>query len=92
MFIHKVLFKIKKKDVSVYVRDCKMWAKEAAKHPGFLGCHTLLRTNEKDQYASLYLWKAENHHNRFMGKHHDRLVSLSKCPVSVVGYFNFKTI
>ncbi len=92
MFIHKVLFKIKKKDVRTYTRDCKMWAREAAKHPGFLGCHTLERTNEKDQYASLYLWKNEAFHSRFMKKHHDRLVSLSKCPVSVVGYFNFKTI
>ncbi len=92
MFIHKVLFKIKKKDVPTYVRDCKLWKKEAGKHPGFIASHTLMRTNEKDQYASTYVWKTEGHHSRFMKKHHDRLVSLSKCPVEVVGYYNFKTI
>lgn len=69
-----------------------MWAKEAAKHAGFLGYHTLLRTNEKDQYASFYQWKREVFHTRFMKKHHDRLVSLSKCPVTVVGYFNYQTL
>ena len=92
MFIHKVLFKIKKKDVPVYLRDCKLWGKEARKHSGFLGCHALLRVGEKDQYAALYLWKAEIQHSRFMKKHHDRLVSLSRCPVKVLGYYNFKTI
>lgn len=91
MFIHMVLFKIKKQHVSVYRRDCKLWSKEVTKAPGFLGVHTLFRTNEKDQVASLYMWKNENAHNRFMSKHHDRLVSLSKCPVSVLGYFNFET-
>ena len=92
MFIHKVLFKIKKKDVPTYVRDCKIWEKEASKHPGFIGYHTLLRTNEKNHYASLYLWKGEAYHRRFMKKHHDRLVSLSRCPVEVLGYYNFKAI
>ena len=92
MFIHQVLFRIKKKDGATYVRDCKLWKKEAGKHPGFLACHTFLRTNEKDQYASVYLWKNEAHHARFMKNNHDRLVSLCKCPVEVVGYFNFKTI
>ena len=92
MFIHKVLFKIKKKYVSVYIKDCKVWKKEAKKHPGFLGCHTLSRTNQKDQYAALYLWKTENDHSRFMKKQHDRLVSVSRCPVEVIGYYNFKTI
>ena len=92
MFIHKVLFKIKKKDVSTYLKDCKLWAREAARHPGFLASHTLERTNEKDQYASTYFWKNETQHTRFMKKHHDRLVSLSKCPVTVLGYYNFKTL
>ena len=92
MFIHKVLFKIQKKNLRTYLRDCKLWHKEAARHPGFLGYHTLLRTNDKDQYASMYLWKSEAHHSRFMKKHHDRLVSLSKCPVRVLGYYNFKTL
>ena len=92
MFIHQVLFKIKKRDVLAYTRDCKLWAKEAAKHAGFIGYHTLSRTNEKDQYASHYIWNTEIHHSRFMKKHHDRLVSLSKCPVEVLGYYNFKAI
>ncbi len=68
-----------------------MWGKEARRHAGFLDYQTLLRTNQKNQYASFYTWKAEKHHDRFMKKHHDRLVSLSKCPVKVVGYYNFNT-
>lgn len=92
MFIHKVLFKIKKKNVPVYKKDCGIWEKEAKKHTGFLGYHTLFRTNRPDQYASFYMWKSEGYHRRFMKKHHDRLVGLSKCPVEVVGYFNYKTI
>ena len=91
MFIHLVLFKIKKKNVPTYVADCKLWAKEAARHPGFLGYHTLYRTNEDGQYASFYTWQAEKYHKLFMKKHHDRLVSLSQCPVEVVGYYNFST-
>ena len=91
MFIHMVLFKIRKKNIPVYVKDCRMWAKEAKKHAGFLGYHTLFRTNEKDQYASSYMWKSESYHIRFMKKHHDRLVSLSHCPVQVLGYYNFRT-
>lgn len=86
-----VLFKIQKRHVPVYLKDCRLWAKEAGRHAGFLGYHTLVRTNEKNQYASFYLWKSEKFHSRFMKKHHDRLVGLSKCPVGVVGYFNFKT-
>ena len=92
MFIHTVIFRIQKKDVPVYVKDCKMWGREAAKHPGFVRWRTLVRTNEKDQYASSYAWKAEKYHTQFMKKHHDRLVAKSKCPVKVIGYFNFKTI
>ena len=92
MFIHKVLFKIKKKDVPAYLRDCRLWKREAAKHPGYLDCRTLARTNESGQYASFYVWKTEAFHKRFMKKHHDRLVALSKCPVKVLGYYNFKTI
>ena len=91
MFVHLVLFKIKKKNVPVYVKDCRMWHREAAKHSGFLDCQTLFRTNEKDHYASLYVWKKETNHKYFMKKHHDRLVSLSHCPVEVLGYYNFKT-
>ena len=92
MFIHKVLFEIKKKDVPAYLRDCKIWGKEARKHAGLIGFYALVRTNQKNQYASLVLWKAESHNSRFMKKHHDRLVSLSRCPVKVLGYYNFKVI
>ena len=91
MFIHMVLFRIRKRNVPVYVADCRIWEKEAKRHAGFLGYKTLFRTNEKGQYASFYTWKNEKYHSRFMKKHHDRLVSLSKCPVQVLGYFNFKT-
>ena len=91
MFVHLVLFKIKRRDVPTYVRDCRLWAKEASKHAGFLGTHTLFRTNQKDEYASLYMWQNESAHKRFMKKHHDRLVSLSHCPVRVLGYYNFTT-
>ena len=92
MFIHCVLFRIQKRSVPVYKRDCRLWEKEAGKHAGFLGYHTLMRTNEAGQYASFYMWKSESAHGRFMKKHHDRLVSLSKCPVEVLGYYNFKTV
>ncbi len=91
MFIHLVLFKIQKKNVPVYNADCRLWAREASRHAGFLRYHTLERTNEKGQYASTYYWKNRRDHDRFMKKHHDRLVSLSKCPVRVLGYYNFET-
>ena len=91
MFIHMVLFKIKRKNVPVYVKDCRLWEKEAKRQRGFLDYRTLFRTNEKDHYASFYVWKTERDHHRFMKKHHDRLVSLSKCPVEVMGYYNFVT-
>ena len=91
MFIHLVLFKIQKRNVSKYLKDCRMWAKVAAKHAGFVGSHTLFRTNQKDQYASFYMWKNERFHNQFMKKNHDRLVSFSKCPVEVLGYYDFQT-
>ena len=92
MFTHKVLFRIQKKHVPTYLADCKMWGREAKKHPGFLGYKTLIRTNAKDQYASSYTWKAEKYHTRFMRMHHDRLVARSKCPVKVLGYYNYKKI
>jgi heme-degrading monooxygenase HmoA len=91
MFIHLVLFRIRKRDVRTYEADCRMWARQARKHKGFLGYHTLYRTNEPDQYASFYMWRSERDYRRFMGLHHDRLVSLSKCPVKVLGYYNFRT-
>lgn len=90
MFRHIVLFKIAARHVPTYRTDCRMWAKEARKHPGFIRYETLVRTNEKGQYASCYTWRSEADHRRFMKAHHDRLVSLSHCPVEVVGYFNYK--
>lgn len=86
-----VLFKIRRRDVPTYVVDCRIWEKEARRHAGFLGYKTLFRTNEKGQYASFYTWRRESDHTRFMKKHHDRLVSLSRCPVKVLGYYNFET-
>ena len=86
-----VLFKIRREKVPVYVADCRLWKREAALEPGFLGYKTLFRTNEPGQFASFYMWKTEKDHARFMKAHHDRLVALSKCPVKVLGYYNFKT-
>jgi len=91
MFIHMVLFRIRKKNVPAYLADCRLWQRQACLAAGFLGYETLLRSNKKNQYASSYRWKSEKDHSRFMKKHHDRLVSLSKCPVEVLGYFNYKT-
>lgn len=92
MFIHKVLFKIAAKHVPIYKRDCLLWQREAAKHAGFVGYKTLVRMDRKGEYASLYFWKNRAAHERFMKKQHDRLVSLSKCPVQVVDYFNYRSI
>jgi hypothetical protein len=91
MFIHFVLFEIKKKHLALYYRDCKLWAKAAGAARGFLACHTLIRSNENNQYASAYFWTHKTFHARFMKKHHDRLVGLSRCPVKVLGYYNFQT-
>lgn len=91
MFIHMVLFKIKRRDVKTYIADCRLWEREAKKHAGFIGYKTWFRTNDNDQYASCYTWRREADHTRFMKKHHDRLVSLSRCPVKVLGYYNFRT-
>lgn len=92
MFIHCVLFRIRKKNVPVYKRDCRLWEKEAKKQPGFLRYRTLKRADARGEYASFYEWRTESHHRRFMKKHHDRLVSLSRCPVRVLGYYNLKTV
>lgn len=92
MFIHKVVFRIAAKHVPAYRRDCRLWLREASKHPGFVRGVTLERVDRKGQYASLYIWKSRADHDRFMKKHHDRLVALSKCPVRVVDYFNYASI
>lgn len=86
-----VLFRICGRDLSVYKRDVRIWKREASRHPGYLDCRPLFRTNEKNQCATWFVWRSESFHKRFMKKHHDRLVSLSKCPVKVLGYYNFKT-
>lgn len=90
MFIHKVLFKIDPSHVKNYINDCRMWAKQAKKAKGFVMYHTLKRTNEKNQYASVYYWKNKIAHNRFMGEFHDELVKRSKAVVEVLGYFNYE--
>lgn len=92
MFVHMVLFKIRKSDVPTYRADCRMWSRQARCHRGYLDSRTLRRTNEKGQYASFYVWKTKKDHSRFMKRHHDRLVSLSKCPVKVLGYYDFETL
>jgi hypothetical protein len=92
MFIHAVVFTIQKKNVPLYKADCRLWEREAKKYPGFLYYRTLKRVDFKDQYAASYVWRSRRDHDRFMKKNHDRLVSLSKCPVQVVGYFNFSPI
>ncbi len=90
MFIHMVLFRIQKRHVPVYKKDCRMWESEARRHKGFLACHTLQRVDDNGQYASFYMWRAHKDHTRFMNKHHDRLMSSSHCPVKVLGYYNLK--
>ena len=49
------------------------------------------RVDCKNQYASVYEWKAKNFHDGFMKKHHDWLVSKSQAKVKVLGYYNLKT-
>ncbi len=90
MFIHMVLFRIRPRHVRQYRIDCRMWGKEAARHRGFIGWHTLTRVDHKGQYASFYMWRRRADHARFMRRHHDRLVGLSKCPVEVLGYYNLR--
>lgn len=92
MFIHIVLFRIQKRHVPVYKKDCLIWKKCARRHPGFLACHVLQRTDTPHQYASYYAWKSRRDHDRFMRKHHDRLVAVSKCPVKVLGYYNLTAL
>ncbi len=92
MFVHIVLFKIKPSYVKTYRKDCAMWMRQAARYRGFIAYKTFLRTNEKDQYASCYMWDKQTDHEAFMKAQHERLVGLSKCPVDVVGYYNYKTI
>ncbi len=92
MFIHAVLFEIKPKEVSDYRKDSKMWAGYAKKAKGFISYHTMERLGFKNQYASVYTWKTEQDHGRFMKKFHDWLVGKSKAQVEVLGYYNLKRI
>ncbi|MFA5090518.1 MAG: hypothetical protein WC510_05780 [Candidatus Omnitrophota bacterium] len=92
MFIHKVLFEIKSKEVPFYHRDCRMWANYARKAPGFIAYYTLKRRGYKKQFASVYMWKGRVMHDRFMHKFHDWLVAKSKARVKVLGYYNFDVL
>lgn len=93
MFIHAVLFEIKPKEVRDYRRDSIMWARHARKHSkGFISYSTMKRADTKNQYISIYKWKARNHHDAFMKQFHDFLVSESKASVKVLGYYNLKAI
>mgnify|MGYP001615609848 CR=1 FL=1 len=92
MFIHAVLFEISPKEVPAYRKDCKIWAGYAKKAKGFLGCFTMKRADSKNQFASVYEWKTEQDHERFMKKYHDWLLSESKARVKVLGYYNLKEI
>ena len=69
-----------------------MWAKQAGKARGFLKYLTVKRVDSFNQYASVYQWKSKVYHDRFMRNWHDKLVAKSRCPVEVLGYYNFKVI
>ena len=93
MFIHAVLFEIKRSEVPYYRRDSIMWARHAKKHSkGFVSYYTMKRADVKNQYLSLYEWKTRNHHDAFMKRFHDFLVSKSKAKVKTLGYYNLKAL
>lgn len=90
MFRHAVLFQIEPKEVADYRKDSKMWARYAKKAKGFIAYYTMKRQGFRNQYASVYEWRSESDHKRFMGKFHDWLVGKSKARVRVLGYYNLK--
>ncbi len=92
MFIHSVLFEIAPKEQAKYKKDCRMWAVYAGKAKGFIRYLTVRRLDHKNQFASVYEWKAKAYHQRFMKKNHDWLVSKSKAKVKVLGYYNLGKI
>lgn len=92
MFIHAVLFEISPKQQHLYHRDCRLWAAYARKAKNFISYCTVKRTDHKNQFASVYVWRNLQAHKRFMNKFHDWLVSESKAKVKVLGYYNFKAI
>ena len=91
MFIHAVLFEINPGQQRLYRKDCRMWAAYARKAKGFIFYYTVKRTDYKNQFASIYKWKTQQAHERFMKKLHDWLVSKSKAKVKVLGYYNLAT-
>ena len=91
MFIHSVLFEIAPEELAKYKRDCRMWAGYVAKAKGFIRYLTVRRLDHKNQFASVYEWKAKNFHDSFMKKYHDWLVSKSQAKVKVLGYYNLKS-
>ena len=92
MFIHAVLFEIEPKDVAKYRSDSLMWARYAKKARGFVVYRTMKRSDYKNQFVSVYEWKAKIYHDRFMKKYHDWLVSRSSARVRVLGYYNLKAV
>ena len=92
MFIHTVLFEVKPKEVRAYRRDSLMWARFAKRAKGFVAYFTMSRLGYKNQYVSVYQWKTNSAHERFMKKYHDWLVGKSKAKVKVLGYYNLKSI
>jgi len=92
MFIHTVLFKIQPSQVNAYRNDSKMWARRAREAKGFVAYFTMKRINGKNEYASVYEWRSQSFHGRFMKKYHEELVAKSRAKVKVLGYFNLKTI
>ncbi|MCM8796475.1 MAG: hypothetical protein NC923_01110 [Candidatus Omnitrophica bacterium] len=92
MFIHSALFEIKPKEVAQYRKDSKMWASYAKKAKGFIAYYTMKRYDFKNQYASVYEWVSKKHHDTFMNKYHDWLVSKSKAKVKVLGYYNLRAV
>lgn len=92
MFIHTVLFEVGPGQVRAYRRDSKMWARYAKESGGFIAYFTMKRSGYKNQYASVYEWKSEKYHRRFMDKLHDWLVAKSKARVKVLGYYQLETV
>lgn len=92
MFIHTVLFEIQPKEVAKYRKDSKMWAGFAKKAKGYIAYFTMKRYGYKNQYTSVYEWKAKKYHDAFMKEFHDWLVSKSSAKVKVLGYYNLKEI
>ena len=59
MFVHAVHFRVMPKEVKDYRKDSLMWARYARKYKGFLGYHTMERLGHKNQFVSVYQWKAK---------------------------------